>query len=69
MSHLEALITAILRFLGVSYTETGVHFMTPFVGLIVILAAIMAVLVAFLEIRRRLPGAFERSVLADIRSI
>ncbi len=69
MSHLEALITATLQFLGVSYTETGVHFMAPFIGLLVILVALMTVLVMSLEIRRRLPGAFERSVLADIRSL
>lgn len=65
MSHLEALIAATLRFLGVSYTETGIHFMAPFVGLVVILVAIMAVLVAFLEIRRRL---FVRAVTATIEA-
>ena len=69
MRHLEAPIAAMLRFLGVSYTEAGIHFMTPFIWLIAFLVVSMAALVISLEIRRRLPGAFERSVLADIRSL
>ena len=69
MSHLEALIAATLRFLGVSYTETGVHFMTQFIALFMILVALMVVLVTFLEVRSRMPHSFEKSVMADIRSL
>lgn len=69
MSHLEALIAATLRFLGVSYTETGVQFMAPFIALVVLLLLIMATLVIYLETSKRSPRSFEKSVLADIASL
>lgn len=68
MSHLEALITAMLQFFGVSHTEAGVHIMTPVVTALVVLPLLLVAIAIYLRSEDE-ELSFKRSVRADISSL